>query len=107
MIKIVLTFSFISGMILLGACNLTQAGKPTLLQTYVEIPYSELVLEELDQDILTSPGISGCSLADLRPFGWKTVDSGFVDIRTPDDYAIQIESLNKDINNSTRLKVLK
>jgi hypothetical protein len=96
MIKIGLTFSFISGMILLGACNLTQAGKPTLLQTYVEIPYSELVLEELDQDILTSPGISGCSLADLRPFGWKTVDSGLVDIRTPRDYANQIESLYQE-----------
>jgi hypothetical protein len=96
MIMIVLLYSFISGMILLGACNSTQAIKLTPLQTYVEIPYSELVLDELDQDILSGRGISGCSLADLRPFGWKTVDSGLVDIRTPKDYAIQVESLYQE-----------
>jgi hypothetical protein len=96
MITIVQLFSLISGMILLGACNLTQSGEPNLLQTYVEIPYSKLVLEELDQDILTSLGISGCSLADLRPFGWKTVDSGLVDIRTQRDYAIQVGSLYQE-----------
>jgi hypothetical protein len=83
-------------MILLGACNVTQSGEPNLLQTYVEIPYIELVLEELDQDILTSLGLSGCNLADLRPFGWKTVDSGLVDIRTPQDYATQVESLYQE-----------
>jgi len=96
MFKIVLLCSFISGIILLGACRVAQAGEPTLLPTYVEIPYSELVLEELDQDILANPGIPGCSLVDLRPFGWKTVDSGLVDIRTPKDYAIQVESLYQE-----------
>jgi hypothetical protein len=83
-------------MILLGACNVTQSGEPNIHQTYVEITFSELVLEELDRDILTSLGISGCSLADLRPFGWKTVDSGLVDIRTPKDYAVQVESLYQE-----------
>ncbi len=95
-IKIVLLYSFISGTILLGACNLTQSGDANPLQTYVEIPYSELVLEELDQDTISKLGISGCILADLRPFGWKTVDSGLVDIRTPKDYAIQVESLYQE-----------
>jgi len=96
MTKIVLLFSFITGMSLLVACNVAQSGEPTLLPTYVEIPYSELVLDELDQDILADPGIPGCSLADLRPFGWKTVDSGVVDIRTPEYYAIQTESLYQE-----------
>ena len=93
---IVNLYSLISGMILLGACYSTQSVEPNLLQSYVELPYNELVLEELDQDILNSLGISGCSLADLRPFGWKTVDSGLVDIRTPQDYAIQVESLYQE-----------
>lgn len=96
MIKIALLCSFISATILLGACNLTPAEEPTHPQTYVEIPYNELVLKELDQDILASPGMSGCSLADLRPFGWKTMDSGLVDIRTPEDYSIQVESLYQE-----------
>jgi hypothetical protein len=96
LLKIILLDCLISGMILLGACNAAQAGKATLPPTYAEIPYSELVLEELGHDILASPGIPGCSLADLRPFGWKTVDSGLVDIRTPKDYAVQVESLYQE-----------
>lgn len=92
----VLSCSFITGMSLLVACNLPQSGEPTLLPTYVELAYSELVLDELDQDILANPGIPGCSLADLRPFGWKTVDSGLVDIRDPKDYANQVESLYQE-----------
>jgi hypothetical protein len=96
MIKIVLLGNILSGMILLGACNLIRAGEPTIIQTYMETPYSELILEELDQNVLTSLGISGISLADLRPFGWKTVDSGLVDIRTPKDYVIQVESLYQE-----------
>jgi hypothetical protein len=96
MITIVQLYSLISGIILLGACNVTQSGEPNIHQTYVEIPFSELVLEELDRDSLTSLGISGRSLADLRPFGWKTVDSGLVDIRTPKDYAVQVESLYQE-----------
>ena len=30
------------------------------------------------------------------PFGWKEVDSGLVDIRTPEDYAIRTESLYQE-----------
>ena len=66
-------------MILLGACNLTPAEEPTHSQTYVEMPYKELFLKELDQDILASPGMSGCSLADLRPFGPKISSDYIVD----------------------------
>jgi hypothetical protein len=86
----------ICGMILLGACKLTQSGGPTHLQTYLEMPFSELVLEELDLDIVSSLELSGCLLVDLRPFGWKEVDSGFVDIRTPEDYFVQVESLYQE-----------
>jgi hypothetical protein len=93
MTKIVLLCCFITRTILLVACNVSQSGEPTLLPTYVELAYSELVLDELEQAILADPEIPGCSLADLRPFGWKTVDSGLVDIRTPQDYANQVESL--------------
>jgi len=91
MLKIKLRCCLISALILilLVACNVTQAGEPTLPPACVEVPYTDLVLEELGQAALANPGIPGCSLADLRPFGWKTVDSGFVDIRTPDYYAIQ------------------
>lgn len=96
MIQIVLLSCLISGMIMVGACNLTQAGEPTFLPTYVEMPYSQLVLEELNREVHASRGISGCSLADLRPFGWKEVDSGLVDIRTPEDYANQVGSLYQE-----------
>lgn len=96
MTKIVLLCRFITGMILLVACNVSQSGEPTLLPTYEELPFSELVLNELDEHILADPGIPGCSLADLRPIGWKTVDSGLVDIRTPQDYANQVESLYQE-----------
>jgi hypothetical protein len=96
MTKIVLLCSFITGMILIVACNVSQSGDPKFLPIYVELPHSELELDELNQDILADPGIPGCSLPDLRPFGWKTVDSGLVDIRTPQDYAIQVESLYQE-----------
>jgi hypothetical protein len=96
MLKIVLLCSLIGGMILLGACSVLPAGEPTLFPAYLEIPYSELVLEQLDQDLLVDPGIPGCSLFDLPPFNWKEVDSGLVDIRTPEDYAINIGSLYQE-----------
>jgi hypothetical protein len=86
----------ISGIILLTACNVTQVGKPTPSSGYMEIPYTEMVPGELSLDILADPGIPGCRLADLRPFGWKEEDSGLVDIRTPEDYAIRTESLYQE-----------
>jgi hypothetical protein len=81
----------VSGM--LGACDVIEAGEPRLPQTYGEVSYTDLVLDEASPADLVRPQIPGCSLADLRPFGWKEVDSGLVDIRTPDDYAAQTESL--------------
>ena len=72
------------------------SGKPTLPPTYVEEPYLDLILDEIDPNIRADPGIPGCGLADLRPFGWKEVDSGLVDIRTPEDYAIRIGSLYQE-----------
>jgi hypothetical protein len=35
-------------------------------------------------------------LADLPPFHWKEVDSGLVDTRSPEEYAIQTESLYQE-----------
>ena len=75
---------------------MTLVGEPTPSPASVETPYTELVLGELAPDILADPGIPGCSLADLRPFGWKEVDSGLVDIRSPEDYVIQTESLYQE-----------
>lgn len=94
--KTIVLCCLISGMILLIACNVTQIGETTLSPSYVEIPYEGLVLGELSPDILAGPGIPGCSLADLRPFGWKEVDSGLVNIRTPEDYAIRTGSLYQE-----------
>jgi len=96
MLKIVLLFGLISEMVLLGACKISQDREPTPLPTYVEISYSELILDELAPDILADPGIPGCRLADLRPIGWKEVDSGLVDIRTLEDYAIRTGSLYQE-----------
>ena len=86
----------ISALILLSACNRIQIGESALSPNYLEEHYTDLVLDKVDPNILADPGIPGCSLADLRPFGWKEVDSGLVDIRTPEDYAIQIESLYQE-----------
>jgi len=86
----------ISALTVLSACNRIQIGEPTLPPNYLEELYTNLVLDELDPNILADPGIPGCGLADLRPFGWKEVDSGLVDIRTSEDYAIQIESLYQE-----------
>lgn len=83
----------IGGLITLSACSVSQGGEPTLPPTYVEVLYTELVFEELDRTALADPGIPGCTLADLPAFHWKEVDSGLVDIRTPEAYAIQTESL--------------
>lgn len=96
MLKTVLLCSLALGLVLVSACDGIQSGESTPGSTYVEIPYSELVLEQLDPDILTDPGILGCNLADLPPFGWKEVNSGLVDIRTPEDYAIQVGSLYQE-----------
>ena len=86
----------IGGLILLSACNVSQVGVPAPPPTYVEVPYTDLVLEELDDAALADPGIPGCKLANLPPFHWKEVDSGLVDIRTPGAYAIQTESLYQE-----------
>ncbi len=92
MLKTVLLCCLTSVILLHNACNIARTGEPTLPPIHVEIPYEELVLRELAPDILADPEIPGCSLADLRPFGWKEVDSGLVDIRTPEDYAIQTDT---------------
>jgi hypothetical protein len=86
----------IGGLIWLSACNVNQGGEPTLPPTYVEVPFTDLVLQELDETALADPGIPGCRLTDLPPFHWKEVDSGLVDIRTPEAYAIQTESLYQE-----------
>ena len=96
MIQKFLLYVLVSGMILVGACNLANSRELNRHQTYIELPYSELLLEELDQDTISSLGLSGCLLPDLRPFGWKEVDSGLVDTRTPEEYAIQVESLYQE-----------
>lgn len=80
----------------LGACSLIHSNELPLPPTYVEVPYTDLALETLDQNLLTDPGIPGCDLADLPPFGWKEVDSGLVDIRRPEDYAIRVGSLYQE-----------
>jgi hypothetical protein len=94
--KTVVLSCLIGGMILLDACNVMQTGGPTPSPAFMEISYTDLVLRELAPDILAGSGIPGCSLTDLRPFGWKEVDSGLVDIRTPEDYIIQTESLYQE-----------
>jgi len=95
--KKVLLCCMINGMILLGACNGTRAPGSTLPPNYgVEIPYSDLVLEELGQNILANPGMLECSLFDLPPFGWKEVNVGIVDIRTSEDYAIRVGPLYQE-----------
>lgn len=81
---------------LLTACKLLQIGKPTPAGAWAEIPYWDLVVEDLDPVALNNPGIPGCSLVDLRPINWKEVDSGLVDIRSPMDYAIRTESLYQE-----------
>jgi len=83
-------------MILLGVCNVMLGRESTLPPAYVEIPYSDLALEEIDPDTLADPGISGCKLSDLPPFLWKEINSGVVDIRNPEDYAIQTGSLYQE-----------
>lgn len=89
-------FCLLCTLILLGACNVIQPGNPKRPPNLKEVPYNDLTFRELGPEVLADPGIPGCSLADLRPFGWKTVDSGFVDIRTQKDYAIQVESLYQE-----------
>jgi hypothetical protein len=96
MLKITIFFSLISGLFLVGACTLPRPGAPTLDSAYIEVPYGELVLEQLDQNLLAEKVMPGCSLNDLPPFGWKEVDSGLVDIRTPEDYQIRTGSLYQE-----------
>ena len=84
------------GLMLVGACNLLRTGGPTLDSAYIEVPYGELGLEELDQNLLAEKVMLGCSLNDLPPFGWKEVDSGLVDIRTSEDYEIRTGSLYQE-----------
>ena len=95
-LKIGLFCCLISAVSLPGACNVIQPAALILHPTYVEVPLQDLVLEDRNQTAFAISEIPGCSLADLRPFGWKTVDSGFVDIRDSNDYAIQIESLYQE-----------
>lgn len=94
--KIAYFYSLMIVLMLVGACNVKRADEPTRIPSYVEIPYMELALEELDQSILADPKMPGCRLSDLPPFGWKEVDSGMVDIRTPGDYAIRTGSLYQE-----------
>lgn len=95
MIKIYL-FCLLSGLFMLCACNGVETDLPVQHTTFVEIFSADLVLKDLDPVVLGNPEIPGCRLSDLRPFGWKTVESGYVDIRNPEDYAIQIESLYQE-----------
>lgn len=92
----ILNFSLAGGVCLLCACGVNLGRETALPPTYVEIPYTDLPLEELAPDILSGPGIPGCSLSDLRPFHWKEVNSGIVDIRTTEEYTIQTESLYQE-----------
>lgn len=97
MSKIRLFYCLTSVTTLLGACIVIQADeKPKPPSNYEKIAYEELTFEELDQSLLADPGMIGCNLSDLPPFGWKTVDSGIADVRTPEDYALQIGSLYQE-----------
>jgi hypothetical protein len=96
MLKKMVLYWLISALILPSACNRMQIGKPTSHPNYLEQPYTDLIFSKVDPNIIVDPVIPGCRLADLRPFGWKEVDSGLVDIRTPQDYVIQIESLYQE-----------
>ena len=85
---------------LLGACTsqtpIPSPSPPTITPVpppYVEIGYEELQLRELDQDLLTDPGMPGCDLRDLPALNWKLVDAGQVAIRTQAEYASQVDSL--------------
>jgi hypothetical protein len=89
-------FCTVCVMILLGACNLVPDGVPSLPLAYMELPFLDLVLHELDPALLTTQGKLGCSLSDLPPFRWKEVNSGMVDIRDPEAYRIQVESLYQE-----------
>jgi hypothetical protein len=91
-----LLFSSIVGLTLLVACRSSQNLDQTPVTNLVEISFTELVFKDLDQELLSDPAIPGCSLADLPPFGWKEVDSGLVDIRTPDEYERRIGSLYQE-----------
>lgn len=95
MLRTYLFFCLI-GVVLLSACHVTKVGETSLPTALVRIPYKDLVLDELDRSVLTNPGIPGCILADLPPFGWKIVESGLVDIRTAEEYARQTESLYQE-----------
>ena len=87
---------YISANLILGACDVIEAGEPKLPPTYVEISYTDLFLDSTSLVDLVSPQIPGCKLSDLRPFGWKEMASGMVDIRTPEDFASRIESLYQE-----------
>jgi hypothetical protein len=86
--------------LLLSACTsltpIPSPSPPTITPVpppYVEIGYEDLQERELDQDLLTDPGIPGCDLQDLPAFNWKLVDAGQVAIRTQEEYASQVDSL--------------
>ena len=87
---------YLTGMIVIAAFNPVQESEPTPPPGFVKLAYMDLVFEEPDQVVLDNPGIPGCKLEDLRPFGWKTVDTGFLDVRTSDDYSVQVESLYQE-----------
>jgi len=91
-----LLFSLIAALIWLSGCNVSHRQEPTLSYTSGHMPFTELLPEEPDPAALAGREIPGCRLADLPPFHWKEVDSGLVDIRTSEDYAIQIESLYQE-----------
>jgi hypothetical protein len=94
--RTLLNCGLVVGVFVLIACRLIGGIETTLPPTYVEIPFSDLSLKKLDPDILTEMAIPGCELSDLPPFHWKEVNTGMVDIRTPEDYAIQTGSLYQE-----------
>jgi hypothetical protein len=81
---------------MLSACNGIKTDLPVQPTTFVELYFADLVLEDFDPPVLSDQEIPGCRLSNLRPFGWKIVESGYVEIRNPEEYAIQIESLYQE-----------
>lgn len=84
------------GTLVLIACSASGPGEPAGTSGYQEVPYTPLVLEEADSAAFAGPGIPGCALEDLRPFNWKTVASGLVDIRSAEEHAVQTASLYQE-----------
>lgn len=94
--QVLLLFSLIAAMTWLSGCNVSHGEEPTVSYTSVDVPFTELVPEEPDPAALNGREIASCRLSDLPAFHWKEVDAGLVDIRTPEAYSIQTESLYQE-----------